>query len=98
MRLYLYQRDLSPAPQNWHELNRHPHRDSFIAAARLEFETLRIKETFIEMYEMLAKKIPIPTKWVFSYKVDDGYLLKYKARLVIRLILKFHLNKTHRQR
>lgn len=27
----------------------------------------------------------IPTKWVFTYKFDEeGYLLKYKARLVVR--------------
>ncbi|POS87671.1 hypothetical protein EPUL_001190, partial [Erysiphe pulchra] len=35
--------------------------------------------------ETEAKMKPIPVKWVFTYKTDDdGYLLKYKARMVVR--------------
>jgi hypothetical protein len=32
-----------------------------------------------------AESFVIPTCWVFTYKFDEeGYLLKYKARLVVR--------------
>jgi len=33
----------------------------------------------------IGKSKPLPLMWVFTYKFDvDGYLLKYKARLVVR--------------
>jgi hypothetical protein len=35
--------------------------------------------------EAEAEDFVIPTRWVFTYKFDEeGYLLKYKARLVVR--------------
>lgn len=81
----IHKSDLPPPPENWHQLKYHPHQNGFIAAARLEFETLEKQKTFIRISENEIKTKPIPVKWVFSYKTDDdGYLLKYKARMVVR--------------
>ncbi|KAI0994003.1 hypothetical protein K3495_g14180, partial [Podosphaera aphanis] len=84
-KLKLHKSQLPPPPENWYQLQYHPHREGFNAAAHLEFETLTKQETFKPVKEKEVKVKPIPVKWVFTYKTDDdGYLLKYKARMVIR--------------
>ncbi|KAF5186325.1 Transposon ty1-gr2 gag-pol polyprotein, partial [Thalictrum thalictroides] len=85
MKSRIHEKDLPPPPENWYQVLKHPHREGFAAAARLEFDTLKRQETFREIPENEANTKPIPVKWVFTYKIDDnGFLLKYKARMVIR--------------
>jgi hypothetical protein len=60
-----------------------PHAEGFKAAAQKEFEDLGARDTFKEVDTPIGKQV-IPVKWVFKYKFDsDGYLIKYKARLVV---------------
>ena len=62
----------------------HKYAPELKAAARSELRTLTSKHTWDEV--RLAKKVHrIPTMWVFSYKMDsDGFVTKFKARLVVR--------------
>jgi hypothetical protein len=63
----------------------HPHQAGFQAAANLEYTNLTRQGTFETVSEDSAKGFVIPTKWVFTYKFDEeGYLVKYKARIVVR--------------
>ncbi|POS85489.1 hypothetical protein EPUL_006268, partial [Erysiphe pulchra] len=85
MKSRLHLKDLPPPPQNWHQLQNHPHCDGFKTAARVEFNGLQLQGTFKDISDSDDKTKPIPTKWVFTYKFDDdGYFRKYKARLVVR--------------
>jgi hypothetical protein len=64
---------------------RHDHRAGFLAAVELEYGNLQEQGAFVAVPEAEASEFVIPTRWVFSYKFDEeGYLLKYKARLVVR--------------
>ena len=63
----------------------HPYASSFQAAADLEYNELFDRGTFIPVPESEAEGFIIPTHWVFIYKFDkEGYLVKFKARLVVR--------------
>jgi hypothetical protein len=82
----LHTTQLPPAPRNWREMKNHLHATGFAAATKLEWEGLQIKKTFkrIPRTAIRAHQV-LPMMWVFSYKLDsEGYLLKYKARLVVR--------------
>jgi hypothetical protein len=71
-------------PKTWKEMLRHPMKDGFMDAARLEYQTLMKKGT-MRRVEKTSKIKTIPLKWVFNYKFDtDGYLLKFKARICVR--------------
>ncbi|KAF7568826.1 hypothetical protein PtrM4_134390 [Pyrenophora tritici-repentis] len=66
----IHRDNLPSPPHHWKELKHHPHRKQFEAAAYTEFTD---------------KADAVPLMWVFTYKFDeDGYLLKYKARIVVR--------------
>ena len=76
--------DLPPSPEYFHELKNHPHAEGFQEATLLEFNNLRDRQAFREVDRPAGKQV-IPVSWVFTYKFDsDGYLLKYKAKLVVR--------------
>ncbi|KAI1668013.1 Pol protein [Pyrenophora tritici-repentis] len=78
--------DLPPPPRHWKELKQHPHGKQFEAAAHTEFNNCWNKGTFARP-DITVSYIDdaVPLMWVFTYKFDeDGYLLKYKARLVVR--------------
>ena len=81
----LHRTELPAEPSNWPEMLRHDHRAGFLAAVELEYSDLQKHGTFIAVPEAEASDFVIPTRWVFTYKFDEeGYLLKYKARLVVR--------------
>ena len=80
--------DLPKEPKNWKELKAHPKKEEFIAACKAELRELERKETFrMEPLDggVVRKADLLPLMWVFKYKVDsDGYLTKYKSRLIAR--------------
>jgi hypothetical protein len=78
---------LPAPPKNWKEMLRHTHSQGFRAAAEKEFRTLEQLGTFkpVNRPEINSGKQLLPLMWVFTYKFNqDGYLVKYKARLCIR--------------
>ena len=80
----IHRSNLPPPPEYFHELRNHPHAEGFQEAILLEFNNLQDRQTFREVDRPAGKQV-IPVRWVFTYKFDsDGYLLKYKARLVVR--------------
>ena len=77
--------DLPDPPSHWRALLRHPYADEFMKAANVEWEALFHKETWEIIDQDEAIQPILPLKWVFTYKTDsDGYLAKFKARLVVR--------------
>ncbi|RDW86563.1 uncharacterized protein DSM5745_03205 [Aspergillus mulundensis] len=80
----IHRDQLQKEPKNWAELMKHPYKNQFIEAARVEFGTLKELHTF-EIVPTPKGKIVIPLTWVFKYKFDAaGYLDKFKARLCAR--------------
>ena len=72
-------------PKTYKELSHHKYGDGFKQAALKEWQTLRDQGTFDECPVAGILLFILPLMWVFTYKLDeDGYLLKYKARLVVR--------------
>jgi hypothetical protein len=81
----IHRTELPAAPKYWNQLQTHPHRLGFKAAAEKEITDLRKQDTFQSIQESSVRRFVIPLMWVFTYKFDDnGYLIKYKARLVVR--------------
>jgi hypothetical protein len=81
----IHRDDLPPPPRHWKELKRHAQGKQFEAAAVAEFNSCWKKATFAKPDITADKADAVPLMWVFTYKFDeDGYLLKYKARLVVR--------------
>ena len=82
----LHRDSLPPEPKNLRELANHPFKEEFKGSMRVEVKELQGKRTWEEVSENEAKdKESIPTTWVFRYKFDDeGYLVKFKARLCAR--------------
>jgi hypothetical protein len=82
----VYRDNLPPPPRHWKALKYHAHGKQFEAAAVAEFNSCWEKGTFASP-DIVAENTAdaVPLMWVFTYKFDeDGYLLKYKARLVVR--------------
>ena len=82
----LHRDSLPPEPQHYGDLRGHPHADGFKQAMRTELDALKSKSTWTEISYLSNKTMnTIPTTWVFKYKFDDqGFLIKYKARLCAR--------------
>jgi hypothetical protein len=79
-----HRNQLPPEPRSWKELQRHPHREGFLAAAEKEYHNLERRQTFCHIPKTPGLKT-LPLMWTFIYKLDtDGYLAKYKARLCVR--------------
>ena len=78
-------RDRLPAePKSWREMQRHPLKERFTAAANREISELLGKQTFKYVERPKNTQI-LPVTWVFRYKFDtDGFLTKFKARLCAR--------------
>ena len=79
---------LSPEPQYYHQMLRHPHADGFKQAMKVEIEALQKKNTWKKvLYDSAtqANKTLIPTMWAFKYKFNnEGFFTKYKAHLCAR--------------
>lgn len=76
---------LPPPPERWKDLYSHQYRDLFLQAAQAEIDGLIATRTWEVIDRSEANTAPLPLKWVFTYKVDqDGYLIKAKARIVVR--------------
>jgi hypothetical protein len=84
----IHRSELPPEPTNWAEAKRHKFRSEWMKAAQFEVDTLMQKGTFkyvsANMPELALVEV-LPLKWVPKYKFDeDGYLTKFKMRVVAR--------------
>jgi hypothetical protein len=83
----VHQSQLPEPPQFYQQLNSHPYGDQFRAAANTEYRSVWAKGCFAKtsLRDAEADAEVLPLMWVFTYKIDaDGYLSKFKARIVIR--------------
>ena len=81
----LHRSSLPPAPRNWKEAMASPFKPQWLNAAHAEWTNLIQQRVMEEVSRLEAKSPPIPLGWVFTYKFDeDGYLVRFKARLVVR--------------
>ena len=79
----LHRDQLPLPPRSWRELQRHPNREGFLAAAEKEYRDLERRQTFRPVPKTPNLKL-LPLMWVFTYKFDtDGFLEKYKAQLCV---------------
>jgi hypothetical protein len=81
-------RDQLPAElARWKDLDQHPFGAEFKKASRKEIDGCIQRSCFgraARVSELKGAEI-LPLMWVFTYKFDeDGYLYKFKARLVVR--------------
>lgn len=77
---------LPEPPERWNKLPGHPYEAGFREAAKQEYDRLIARGTFKHIPGDQTKgKFVIPLMWVFTYKCDsDGFLQKFKARIVVR--------------
>lgn len=81
----LHQNDLPPPPRFYHELVQHPYAREFRKACEDEINALKERKTFEYIDISTRGQKPLPLLWVFTYKFDqDGYLIKFKARICAR--------------
>jgi hypothetical protein len=88
LNLTSFHRDsLPPEPKNFRQVQRHPHAVGFNKVILTEISALRVKGIWkeIPINEVPKEKVIIPIMLIFKYKFDEnGFLIKYKARLVAR--------------
>ncbi|KAI1515853.1 Pol protein [Pyrenophora tritici-repentis] len=94
----IHQSQLPPLPKSENQLNTHMFGDQFRHAIEIEWRDLRAKGVFghTEQSKATADSEILPLMWVFSYKTDgDGYLSRFKARLVVRGDLQAPIDDTY---
>lgn len=65
--------DLPPEPKTWKEMLNHTFSEGFLAAAGLEIESLRKRETVHIKPRPQDRSIQVlPLTWVFTYKFDSN--------------------------
>jgi hypothetical protein len=86
-KIRLHRDQLPAVPKRWKDLDHHPFGAEFRKASRKEINGFIQRSCFgraARASELVDTEI-LPLMWVFTYKFDeDGYLYKFKARLVVR--------------
>ena len=71
-------------PSTYDEAMAAPDAETWLQAMKSEMDSIHQNQTW-ELVELLARRKPLPCKWVFRYKyVSDSEKPKYKARLVAK--------------
>ena len=82
----IHRDNLSPAPKGFKSMLKYIHWDGFLQATHKEYADLKRRGTWrtVPRPKTGPQTQILPTMWVFTYKFDPhGYLVKYKAWLVI---------------
>ena len=80
---------------------KHPYKQEFLQAAEKEYQSIESKETFEYIAENDSRvqeysQKPLPLMWTLVYKSDEnGFLDKFKARLVARRDLQLTVEDTY---
>jgi hypothetical protein len=76
--------NLSKSSFHWRAMLRHSHAEEFIKVAQMKYNVIETKRTWKIVDKRDDYKL-ISLKWIFIYKSDSNdFLIKYKARIVIR--------------
>jgi hypothetical protein len=83
---HIHQNELPPKPNHWKELENHMFGAAFKADCVLELSNLEARKCWRVVPSVPAEQtMPLPLKWVFTYKTDaDGYLTRCRSRIVVR--------------
>jgi hypothetical protein len=78
--------DFSSSSIHWRRMLKHSYAAQWQKAAQIEYDAINDKSTWITVDRSEAQRVKITLlKWIFIYKIDsDDFLLKFKARIVIR--------------
>jgi hypothetical protein len=78
--------NLSLSSAHWRAMLRHSYAEDFRKAAQIKYEAIENRDIWqIVNRSKNENQQIILLKWVFTYKTDSNdYLIKYKARIVIR--------------
>jgi hypothetical protein len=75
---------LSSSSAHWRAMLKHLHEDEFRKTAQMKYDAIDDRDTWEIVNKSENQKI-ISLKWMFIYKNDsDDYLIKYKARIMMR--------------
>lgn len=89
----LHRDSMPPEPRSYQQLKRHQYSKEFWDAMHKEVHQLNQKGTYRVIRRTESKTRPLPLLWVYKYKFDnDGYLVKFKARLCVRGDLQVNTN------
>jgi hypothetical protein len=94
----IHQSQLPLLPKTMKQLDTHMFSSQFRRAQEIEWRDLRAKGVFrkTDKTKTTADGEVLPLMWVFTYKTDsDGYLSRFKARLVVRGDLQAPLDNTY---
>src|SRR5208282_4462043 len=79
-----YRDDLIRVPRRYKDLAGHPYEKEFKEACRVELRRILVMGVWRLLDSGRVEK-PLPLKWVFTYKFDEGgHLIKCKARICVR--------------
>src|SRR5208337_1339058 len=79
-----YKDDLIRMPRRYKDLASHPYKKEFKEAYRVELRRILAMGVWRLLNSGRVEK-PLPLKWVFTYKFDEGgHLIKCKARIYVR--------------
>ncbi len=77
--------NLSSSSAHWRAMLRHFHAKKFRKAAQIEYDAIENRDIWQIVDRLDENQQIISLKWVFTYKTDSNdYLMKYKARIVIK--------------
>jgi hypothetical protein len=86
-KIRLHRDQLPAVPKRWKDLDHHPFGAEFRKASRKEIDGFIQRSCFgraARAFKLVDAEI-LPLMWVFTYKFnEDGYLYKFKGRLVVR--------------
>ena len=94
----IHQSQLPPLPKSENQLDTHMFGNQFRRAMEIEWRDLSAKGVFgqTEQSKATADSEVLPLMWVFTYKTDgDGYISRFKARLVVRGDLQAPIDDTY---
>jgi hypothetical protein len=78
--------NLSSSSAHWRAMLRHSHAENFRKAAQMKYDAIENRDIW-QIVDRLKDEDHqiISLKWIFTYKTDSNdYLIKYKARIMIR--------------
>ncbi len=77
--------NFSSSSTHWRAMLRHSHAENFRKATQMKYDAIENRDIWQIVNRLDENQQIISLKWIFTYKTDSNdYLIKYKARIVIK--------------